>query len=284
MLKQFLKYHSLGNDFIIIDLYKKPEFYVEKILTNNSWQNFVVNNCKRHFGIGANGILIIKENRICSIPELLIFNRDGSQAEICLNGLRCAALHLHKQYNFPEFFKCKMGNKVIECQILKSQERDENPQTITQIETTEMPEEKTITTPSGKKFNGYFLNLENPHFVILSKIEQEEFLSVALLIESHNEFANKTNVEFAWQTGKNSHETLVYERGCGPTLACSSGASAVLWLLFKLNKIEKNQKIELCMPGGKLLCWIDENQKISLQAKAHLVFTGNFSLKLTNLF
>ena len=117
MKKKFYKYQSLGNDFIIFDWYKKNQNSIDETLKiRHRLISLVQNSCKRHFGVGADGILILKKDPK-NFPQALIFNSDGSKAEICLNGLRCIAHHLYTHHNFAHNFKIKMGKKVIECVV-----------------------------------------------------------------------------------------------------------------------------------------------------------------------
>ena len=140
--------------------------------------------------------------------------------------------------------------------------------------------EKTIEI-KNRTFKGHYLQIPNPHFIIQKKITSKDLLNLGQLIEAHPEFPNKTNVEFIHKIDSSSKlkttsiDLLIHERGCGQTLACSSGATAVLYFLFKTKQIKLNQKIKINMPGGTLVCWIDKNGKVNLQAKAQLVFNGN---------
>lgn len=261
MIKSFIKYQSLGNDFILLDFWKKTKNEFTKLIIHKNWQSFVIKSCHRHFGVGADGVLIITPNN-----ELLIFNADGSQAEICLNGLRCATYYLFEKYNLDKKFNIKMGGKTIECQIDKSN-------VINKINISSKIEKKTVSI-KDLKVKGHYLQIPNPHFIIQKKITQKDLLNFGKLIENNQEFENKTNVEFIYQNGASSYNMLVHERGVGPTLACSSGATAVVKLLFDTKQIKQNQKIKINMPGGTLICWIDKNKKINLQAKAQQVFTG----------
>lgn len=273
MLNKFFKYQSLRNDFILFDWYKKSENSIKKVLSQKNWNQFVVNLCNRNFGIGADGILILKTGKKLQIPESLIFNSDGTQAEICLNGLRCINKHLFTYHNIEPEFQTKMGSKIIYC-FIKNNKKD--IEIINKIKPAEYVETRTIKI-FGKNYNGHVINLGNPHFVIFQKTDLKWLQEHGHLLEKHKSFANKTNVEFVWKNKKTNHyNMLVHERGCGITLACSSGVAAVLWALFHLNKIKKEEKITVQMQGGEISCWIDKNQKITLQSTAQQVFKGSF--------
>jgi len=268
MIKNFFKYQSLGNDFIILDWYKKKLSTIQKTIQNVQWNKFVKNICNRNFGIGADGILILKNNN--QIIEGLIFNSDGSKAEICLNGVRCLALHFYKYYN-ENNIKIKMGNQIIKNNV----NQDGSFQITSEIISPKYLSKKTIII-KNKKFDGHIVKAPNSHFIIFKKTNINEFKKYGPLIESSKEFKNKTNVEFVWKKEKkypNKFNCLVHERGCGPTLACSSGASAIIKCLAHLKKGKANEKIIIQMPGGNLECWFKQNT-INIKAPAAFVFKG----------
>ena len=277
MAENFYKYESVGNDFILIDYFYKDAEFVKDKLTNSAWKNFVINACKKHFGIGADGVLVLIKDSTNNYPELLIFNADGTQAETCLNGLRCAALHLREYHDIDKIFTFKMGKKFMSCAINKN------------IITTKIPEIiyggfKNLIINNKSEISGHILNVGNPHFIISKKVTPDWVEKNGKQIESHETFPNKTNVEFVWPNfdqNKNinsksasNYNVLVYERGVGPTLSCGSGASAVCWFLYKTRKIVISQKITLNFLGGYINCWVDKNEQVNLQARAKLVFKG----------
>lgn len=273
MLKNFLKYQSLGNDFILFDCYKKPETYTNQALAEGSFPAYVKKLCDRHFGVGADGVLILKGNTSSSLPEMLIFNADGSKAEICLNGLRCVALHLHTNYKFPVQFKIKVGGKVVECFILYEKDFSEQVLIKMNVGSVNYLGETCITTTQGK-FCGHCASIGNPHFVLLQQTSLDWLTKYGSEIEKHEAFANKTNVEFVWQEAPLHFRSLVYERGCGITLSCSSGAASIAGILAVLNQVAFDQEFTISMPGGDMLCSVDKSGDVNLSAEAKLVFSG----------
>ncbi len=271
MIQIFFKYQSLGNDFILLDWYKKSQNAIQKTLTCPTWKKFVIDSCNRHFGVGADGILILKNDS--KLPEGLIFNADGSQAEICLNGLRCLTLHLFTQHNFSSDFKIKMGTKIIDCQLQAS--TTEQLQITNKIEAANYLGQKTIEIDK-EKLSGHVVDVGNPHFIVFEKVDLEKLKKYGPLIEKHKSFKNGTNVEFVWQEKENSYQMLIHERGAGITLACSSGAAAALYLLFKLGKIKKEEKLKINMLGGQISCLLNKSEQMILQAPAQLTFNGSF--------
>jgi diaminopimelate epimerase len=247
-VKEFFKYHSLGNDFIIAEdtgtTYEPEE---------------IMGLCDRHIGIGADGVLIFKGS------DVVIYNSDGSNGQICLNGARCVAFHLHNFHNFPKKITITMGHKKIEHII------EDN--LITQyIEAGSYQGEKTISI-DDRDYKGGVVDVGNPHFVVPQKTTIEWLIKHGSLIEYHEEFPDRTNIEFIWPEAENSYKMLIYERGCGITLACSSGAAAIITLLSAA-QLPPLKKISLHMPGGTIICWQTEEKKIALQAEAVPVFKG----------
>ena len=236
--------------------------------------------CDRHTGVGADGLLIIISSAQASMPEMIVFNADGSRAETCFNGLRCVAHHLFVHHKFPKQFNIKTGQRVADCTVVP---HEQGIQIVTRIGAVSVEGQRTVATSVGD-FTGYVADVGNPHFVIFEPTDLHWLAQNGAGIESHPSFEHKTNVEFVVPIASAQNTTglplaysvLVYERGCGITLACSSGAAAVTGLLQQLGKIAYDQKIAIVMPGGMVQAWVDKNNDVTLQATAHSVFEGSF--------
>ena len=133
MLKHFIKYQSLGNDFILYDWYKKPAVFVQQALKDAGWAQFVKDLCDRHFGVGADGILIIKSSPETSFPEMLIFNADGSQAQMCMNGVRAAAHYLFTHHGVQKIFKIRVGQRDVECSVIEDKNKEKPIDVVTNV-------------------------------------------------------------------------------------------------------------------------------------------------------
>jgi len=258
----FEKYHSLENDFIILDQEIKPDV--------------VTRLCNRHTGIGADGVLVIKDKKTVSI-----FNSNGNKAQMCLNGLRCVAHYMHTKYNFPKNFTLTMGNRShkIKCATPLNKLL-----ITTEIDYATYQENVTLTI-FEEQFDCHIVTTGNPHCVIFKKISDGNLKQFGPALENHPHFPHKTNVEFVWLYKKLSEKNkiptfsmLVYERDCGITRACSSGAVAVVHALSVLKKLSENQKLIISMPGGSLECSVKKNI-ISITAPAFPLFSGNISLR-----
>jgi diaminopimelate epimerase len=273
MLKNFLKYQSLGNDFILFDWYKKPETYINNVLSEANFPLMVQQMCERRLGVGADGVLVLKGCTSTSMPEMLIFNSDGSKAEMCMNGLRCVAHQLYAAYNFPTQFKLKVGQRIVECFIFKPSDFLDQTLIRTNVGLVDYLGEKSITTSQGS-FSGHVVSVGNPHFILFQKTTLDWLEKNGSEIEKHEAFENKTNVEFVWQEEPLFFRSLVYERGCGITLACSSGAAAISGTLLKLGMIKSDCEFKIAMPGGVIECMVSPQGNVSLSAEAKFVFSG----------
>ena len=281
LLKQFIKYQSLGNDFIIFDWYKKPSLFIQVELSGGHFGALVKRLCDRHFGIGADGVLVITNDQQYGCPVMSIYNADGSKAESCLNGLRCVADYLVAHHHLPGEFQIQLGVRMIDCMV--HQEPDGTRTITTHVGSAAVLGQQTVTTAGGT-FIGTMVSVGNPHFFIEQQVSLEWLALHGKAIESHELFPQKTNVEFFWQYPEpviidvvKSYGITVYERGAGITLACSSGAAAFTGLLRSTGQINDHEKISITMPGGMVMAWINSGV-ISLQATAQLVFSGLLEL------
>lgn len=286
MLKHFIKYQSLGNDFVLYDWYKKPLVFVQNTLKDAHWNQFVCEACDRHFGVGADGVLVIKSTAESSFPEMLIFNADGSQAQMCLNGLRCAAHYLFTHHGVQKNFKIMIGQQIVDCLIAEGKSKNDPFEVITTVPSAVYGEKVQVQITAGS-FEGHVVSVGNPHLVILQKCENHWLSDHGKDLESHMLFPQRTNVEFVWEDTdcrlpdniKKAYKLLVYERGVGITLACSSGAAAALWTLYTLGRIQQDEHVLLTMLGGTLIGSIDQNKNIMLRASAEMVFSGDLEHK-----
>ncbi len=270
MLNQFYKYQSLGNDFIIFDWYKKPMQYLDSSLKSEQWSLFVKWLCDRNHGIGADGILLIKNNQQAGMPEMLIFNRDGSESSSCINGIRCSALHMTIVHRYPEKFSLKMGSRIVDCFVAKN-----NGNIATTINDISFEGQKKIKI-SERVFTGHLVDVGNPHYVIFDEVEDKWLELHGSKIEQNEVFPNKTNVEFV--TKYNNHSDIffakIYERGCGVTKACSSGAVAISALLINLGNVIYDQSFTIKMPGGSVQASVLPSGSVVLEAPADAIFEG----------
>jgi diaminopimelate epimerase len=267
---EFVKYQSLGNDCIIIDRYRSKK-------SAKLSSTLVVRLCDRHFGVGADGVILIERHFETQLPSIQIFNSDGSQAETCLNGLRCVADYLFETYDFPSTFQIQIGVRVATCTVCALSECSKNRRIRTEVGPVLYLGQKCVETSQGV-FIGHAASIGNPHCIFFYKQTSDWLRSYGREFESHPLFPEKTNVEFVSSVPDQQHPTynlLVYERGCGMTLACGSGAAAFVGVLITHGMISPEQMVFIQMQGGILTAYVNQLGSVVLEASASRVFKGN---------
>jgi diaminopimelate epimerase len=267
----FYKFHGTGNDFIMIEnLDKKIELSSKKI----------AELCDRHFGIGADGLILVEKGQNGGDFFMNYYNSDGSTAEMCGNGTRCTAHFAINYLNFPGKIlqiETRSGTK----EIIKT---DDN---LYQVNMGKPDFTAFADFPNSAKIlhntEWHFASMGNPHAVGFFPTEteiDEKIKTIGAKIESDtNNFPNKINVNFVCQQGENHFIVKTYERGAGATLACGTGASASFAILKKVwNKITNNQKVRLDVPGGTLFFTFNESEEILMTGPSVEVFSGKISI------
>ncbi len=263
LIEHFYKYQSLGNHFIIFDWRNKNQASIESLLLSASWPSLVQKLCTPNTSIGGNNVLVFYNNN-----QLRIFNADGTEAENCLNGLRCIALHYAQSNKLSEHqFTINTTDHTITCSISNRMITTYSPSAINKGQLISM----------GKI--GNVILTGNPHFIVQEDCSLKWLSQHGASLEHDPQFPNKTNVEFLWKkTDKqNEYNMLIHERGVGITSSCSSGAAAAVWLLFTQNRCESEEKIIIHMPGGSLTTWINTENAIALHAPAFFLYQGDLS-------
>jgi len=265
----------LGNDFILFDERDRQDVRMAEKLQSVQWKAYVEKLCDRHRGIGADGVLILMKNNT-QIAEMLIFNSDGSQSQICLNGIRCCAHHIYLQNADDKRIAIKAGKQIVENEIVSG---DNSLRIMTRISSPTYERSLSIET-TDRILNGHCVDVGNPHFVVFEKNELSWLTRNGGQIESHTAFPQKTNVEFVWpEMGGEplTYHILVYERGCGITLSCSSGAAAITKAMHHLGMIQAEQRVNLLMLGGLIECRMSSNGQVSLLGCAERIFCGEMA-------
>ncbi len=277
----FVKMEGLGNDFVIIDdrngnIFRKIHYgkLAEKL-------------CSRHFGIGADGIILILDSETLDI-KFRIFNADGTEAEMCGNGMRCFAKYLYdnkiilkKRFKvetlagivIPEVFLCESGKvKYVKVDMGMPVLA---PGEIPFESTKEMAVNESVVV-RGEKLFLTAVSMGNPHAVVfVDDIEKIDIENQGSSIENHESFPEKTNVEFVQVINENEFKMRIWERGAGETLACGTGACAALVAACLNGKTVEDALAHL--KGGDLkIFWDKTNMHVFMTGPAELVFTGSF--------
>ncbi len=258
---QFQKYEGAGNDFIMIN-------NLDGVIILNS--EIIKKICNRNFGIGADGVILLESSSKADC-FMNYYNSDGSLAQMCGNGVRCTVKFFLDQKNSNS--NLKELNIETRAGIKNIKINEDNTYSVNMGN----PIFKSDDFPSGVlKLEGFDINcvsMGNPHAVIsvedLSNIDLKE---IGPRIENSTFFPNKINVEFVEKINDEYYKVIVWERGCGDTLACGTGACAVFSILDKENSFEK--EITLEFPGGKLYLSENEQGHVILRGPATFVFKG----------
>lgn len=248
---KFAKYHAIGNDYIVIhpadaDRDLKPD--VIRMI------------CHRHYGVGADGILLGPFNSISCDFGLRIFNPDGSEAEKSGNGLRIFARSLWDQRlvkNRTRFSVETQGGKV-SCEVSPGGSRVTVDLGEVSFDSREIPvagkarevlnEEIEI---SGQALKYSAASVGNPHCVVLSKLPTpDEARRFGPLLEVHSRFPNRTNVQFMKVLDRRNIQIEIWERGAGYTLASGTSSTAAAAVARKLGFCDED--ILVHMPGGEI--------------------------------
>jgi diaminopimelate epimerase len=261
----FSKYHGLGNDFVLIDSRKKN---ISKI----DLKKLAVKLCDRHFGIGADGILIVRPSKKANY-RMQIFNPDGSEPEMCGNGIRCFAKYVYETD--------KLKKKTISVETLGGIMK---PDVILGKDgsVAEIRVDMGIAKDQGEvSLHGYSfkkISMGNPHAItFIEDLSKVKLAEIGPKIENDIHFPNRTNVEFVKVIKDNEIQIMVWERGAGETLACGTGACASA-VASILDKKVKGNAIKVHLPGGELVVQVEKDLRVYLQGSAEFVFKGNIQL------
>jgi diaminopimelate epimerase len=293
MKLQFTKMHALGNEFVVID---------DRDAKLRKLSQLSKKLCDRRFGIGADQLLLLCHSKESDF-RMRIFNADGSEVEMCGNGIRCLGKYiwdtilrceesvfasrycqtidritvettagimtLHKTGNL---FQVKMGEPIFQ------------PEQIP-VNLSCLPKRLKNTTilqhtikVKNKTFKINCVSIGNPHTIITVKdVQSVPLEQYGPLIENHNLFPNRTNVEFIQIMNQSNIKMRVWERGAGETMACGTGASAsaVASVLLGLT----GRKVTVHLPGGKLLIhWSAKDNNVYMTGPAVRVFEGTIAI------
>lgn len=265
---EFKKFQGTGNDFIIInDIENKLKY---------SFPIFAKYICDRHYGVGADGVIFIYKSLVADF-KMRIFNKDGSEAEMCGNGIRCVAKYLFEenmidktQFEIETLAGIKNvelnieGKKVISVRVNLGKPRNYSGKYIINIENNE--------------YQLYPVNVGNQHAVCFVKnIYEINLEKVGPVIENYKYFINKTNVEFVQIINDQNIKVRVWERGVGETNSCGTGAVASMIVAYNNGYVKEIVNVEL--NGGKLEVKYNlKNKDIYLIGPAEYVFKGKFDM------
>jgi diaminopimelate epimerase len=280
MAIDFTKYHGLGNDFILIDNRQQPE---PRITSQEA-----VAWCDRHFGIGADGVIFALPGQQGADYTMRIFNSDGSEPEMCGNGIRCLArfigdLEAAEQGDARSTYqihtlaglmvpKLEADGQITVDMGLPRLLAAEIPTTLA------APDQKVVNVPlevAGQSWDVTCVSMGNPHCItFVDDVTAISLEAIGPQFEHHSVFPKRTNTEFIQVVRPDYLKMRVWERGAGITLACGTGACASLVAGVLNGKCDRRATVEL--PGGCLLIeWSEADGHLYMTGPAQRVFEGN---------
>ena len=268
----FTKMHGLGNDFIVIDGRREDPGDLPALARRL---------CDRRFGIGADQVLLLYDSKVSDF-RMRIFNADGSEVEMCGNGIRCLAKYI--------WDRGISHSTVLSVETLAGIMRPEKAGDLITVDMGEpVLEGRRIPVDpdgiikdlpleiGGREFTITCVSMGNPHAVtVVDDLDGVDVKKYGPLIETHALFPRRTNVEFIQVTDSAHIRMRVWERGSGETMACGTGASAAAVAAHMKGLAEK--KVKVALLGGELMIeWKDDNH-VYMTGPAVEVFEGRVTI------
>ncbi len=275
---RFTKMHGAGNDYVYVDCFAQPiPENIEQAARRVS---------DRHFGVGGDGLILICPSERAD-AEMRMYNADGSYSEMCGNGIRCVAKYLYDHgLAKKDTLEVESAGKILKLAVSTAggkvdRVRVDMGEPILQAEQipTLLPGSPVVDVPlslGGMLYRVTSVSMGNPHCVLfVDRADDGLVLGVGPMIERHEAFPNRVNVEFVEPLSANRLRQRTWERGSGETLACGTGASAVCVAGALTGRSERKVVIEL--RGGELdLEWNETDNHVYMTGPAEEVFSGEW--------
>ncbi len=281
----FSKYHGLGNDFVLVDNRASEQ----PLITPEQ----AVDVCDRNFGIGGDGVIFVLPGKENADYTMRIYNSDGSEPEMCGNGIRCLAKFIAdleakdgNQPKLPHTYTIHTLAGMIRPELKPdgqvTVDMGEPILTAKDIPTAlGTPEGKVVDETlavDGKNWQVTCVSMGNPHCItFVEDVEAVPLAKIGPLFENHESFPARINTEFVEVVRPDFLKMKVWERGAGSTLACGTGACALVVAAVLNGKCDRKTTVEL--PGGNLeIEWASSN-RIYMTGPAALVFVGDIEVE-----
>ena len=280
---QFTKMHGLGNDFVVVDA-------ISQCLEMEEVPMLSKKLCDRHFGIGADGLILVLPS-VENALTMRIFNADGSEPQMCGNGMRCFAKFVYEtgRLSQPVFSVSTLAGvmvptltiengQVVDIEVDMGEailQRSKIPMLGAQTEVVV----REALEVDGASYEVTCVSMGNPHCILFV----ESLVDVACdvlghKIETHSVFPEKTNVEFVQILNRKEASMLVWERGVGQTLACGTGACAVVVAGVLNGLLDRDATVHL--PGGDVkIQWRESDGHVVMTGAAQTVYQGEIHYK-----
>jgi len=276
---RFVKMHGTGNDFVLLRVQGAEQ----------DWSDLAQAMCDRHYGIGADGLILVLPSSRADVG-MRMFNPDGSEAEMCGNGLRCVVKYavdegLARPRDGGISVETAVG--VLSAQVFGEKGAVERvrvsmgvprfaPQEIPVLAEAEPPVKDLPLDIEGQRLAVTCVSMGNPHAVHFVERPVAEFPleSIGPKVEHHPLFPQRVNFEVVRVLGRERMEARVWERGAGITLACGSGACAAVVAAHLQGLV--GERVDITLPGGRLVVEWDGAGECYLMGAVELVFVGEW--------
>ncbi len=281
-MMRFTKMEGLGNDYIYVDcMAGEPA---------SDWENLSIRMSDRHFGVGADGIILIMPSKVADF-RMRMFNADGSEGKMCGNGSRCVAKYVYDNgltRKTEVTLETLAGIKVLKMHLGADGKVDTvtvdmgepilTAAEVPALSASERMVEETLPTAKHGDFAVTAVSMGNPHGVIfVDEITDELVLGAGPELERHSAFPDRANIEFVKVIDGETVQMRVWERGSGETLACGTGACATAVAAALTGRT--NRKVTVKLIGGDLsIEWNEKDNHVYMTGPARTVFTGVWTL------
>ena len=277
----FSKMHGLGNDYLCINCMND-----KNIIEESKIPQIARYMCNRNFGIGSDGLILVKDSKVAD-ARMQIFNKDGTEAEMCGNGIRCFCKYIYdnkivEKQNLR--IETKAGIKLAKLIVRNGEVQEveidmgrpifDDSKNITIKNNYKIPIAININV-NDTKFIGNYISMGNPHLVIfVNNVENIDIEKYGPAIENMKCFPNKINVEFVQSLGRNTLKIRTWERGVGETYACGTGACAAFCIGYYKGLC--SSFVKTILKGGELkISYNKQNGHIFMSGIATKVYDGN---------
>jgi diaminopimelate epimerase len=270
---RFWKMHGLGNDYIVVD-------NREQKIRNEYVSEFAKRVCERRFSVGSDGLLLVYDSTVADV-KMRIFNADGSEAEMCGNGIRCFSKYCYEsgivmksEFNVETLSGIKRVWLTIEDKEVKAVKVDMGAPSWERATLPMVGEGMAINSDmyiEGESYKVTCLSIGNPHCIMfVENVDEFPVDYVGPIVENFEAFPKRTNVSFVQVLNRKELKVRVWERGCGETLACGTGTCAAVAAANKLGKV--GNKVIVHVLGGDLQ--VEVGKILLLNGPAEKVYEG----------
>jgi len=274
---KFTKMQGCGNDYVYVNCFE------EKVENPNELAKVISD---RHFGVGSDGLILIMPSEVADC-RMRMFNWDGSESEMCGNGVRCVGKYAHDRGIVDKdtiTVETLAGIKILK---LKLNEKNETTSLTVDmgepvlkasdipVVSEEEPVKNLVLKAYGKEFTFTCVSMGNPHAVtFIDNVDDFDIEKYGSVFETDEHFPKRANIEFVQVTDKNHLKMRVWERGTGETLACGTGTCATV-VAAVLNEKSDRNNVDVKLLGGNLqITWDEKDNHVYMTGPAEFSFDG----------